>query len=109
MRIRFLAGCILLLTLLLNTGQVQAASVSGTPLLFPETGHTLAYNFRDFWEQNGGLAIFGYPITEVYLENNRPVQYFERARFEWFGDLALTQGGLLGRWAAIEKQDQLPF
>jgi LPXTG-site transpeptidase (sortase) family protein len=109
MWMRLLLGSLLLLTLLLNTGQVQAASVNGAPLFFPETGHTLAYNFREFWEQNGGLDIFGYPITEVYLENNRPVQYFERARFEWFGDLVLTQGGLLGRWAAREKQDQPAF
>jgi LPXTG-site transpeptidase (sortase) family protein len=109
MQIRFLLGSLLLLTLLLNTGQGQAASVNGAPLFFPETGHTLAYNFRDFWEHNGGLDIFGYPITEVYLENNRPVQYFERARLEWFGNLALTQGGLLGRWAATEKQDLPAF
>ena len=49
------------------------------------------------------------PITEVYLENSRPVQYFERTRFEWYGDLVLTQVGLLGRWAASEKQNLPAF
>jgi LPXTG-site transpeptidase (sortase) family protein len=103
---------ILLNTALLETTPTQAQTeitAEGSPLFFPETGHTLAYSFRSFWEQNGGLSIFGFPITEVYVENGRPVQYFERARLEWFGDLVLTQGGLLGRWAAGDKQNQLPF
>ena len=28
------------------------------------------------------MPIFGYPITEVLVEDGRHVQYFERARFE---------------------------
>lgn len=31
----------------------------------------------------GGLAIFGYPISEEFVEGDLVVQYFERARFEW--------------------------
>jgi hypothetical protein len=56
---------------------------------FPETGHNLAYGFRHYWEANGGLAIFGYPITEEFEERSQQdgqvytVQYFERARFEY--------------------------
>ncbi|MBX6341747.1 MAG: hypothetical protein IRY97_04760 [Thermomicrobiaceae bacterium] len=49
---------------------------------FPETGHTLAGKFRDYWNQHGGVAIFGFPITEVTDENDTKVQYFERARLE---------------------------
>lgn len=51
---------------------------------FPETGHTLRGAFRFFWETNGGLPIFGYPITEEYNapDTGRLTQYFERARFE---------------------------
>lgn len=109
MRIWLWLTSLMLLTALLTTSQAQANTTNGTPVFFPETGHTLAYSFRDFWQHNGGLDIFGYPITEVYLENARPVQYFERARFEWFGDLVLTQGGLLGRWAATGKQDLPDF
>ncbi len=57
-------------------------------LYFPETGHTLGGGFRAFWEQNGGLPIFGFPISEEFTEigsDGRPVtvQYFERHRFEW--------------------------
>jgi len=51
-------------------------------LYFTATGHTLAGRFKDFWTQNGGLEIFGYPISEVVDQNGTKVQYFERARFE---------------------------
>jgi len=62
-----------------------------TPLrrFFPETGHFLANGFLRFWLRNGGLPVFGYPIseefTEVDPETGQPVtvQYFERARFSW--------------------------
>ncbi len=56
---------------------------------FPETGHTLAYGFKAYWEANGGLYTFGYPISEEFTEWNPDtgeyytVQYFERARFEY--------------------------
>jgi hypothetical protein len=55
---------------------------------FPETGHHIAGGFQAYWEANGGLAQFGYPITEVITERledgkTYAVQYFERARFEY--------------------------
>lgn len=50
---------------------------------YRETGHYLCFGFRDWWNQHGGLTIFGYPISEEFMENGRTVQYFERARFEW--------------------------
>ena len=58
------------------------------PHYFPQTGHTIAPRFRAYWEQNGGLAQFGYPLTEEFSEmrsytERYQVQYFERARFEW--------------------------
>ncbi|MDI3339269.1 MAG: glycosyl hydrolase [Sphaerobacter sp.] len=52
-------------------------------IYFPQTGHYLSYGFKDYWERNGGLAVFGYPISEEFTENGYTVQYFERARFEW--------------------------
>jgi hypothetical protein len=50
---------------------------------FEETGHNIRYGFRDFWRQNGGLLLFGYPLTEEFVENGVAVQYFERARLEY--------------------------
>jgi len=51
-------------------------------LFFPQTGHTI-WGFYPFWQQHGGVAVFGYPISEDYLApDGADVQYFERARFE---------------------------
>ena len=55
---------------------------------FEETGHNLSGDFRTYWETRGGLAQFGFPISEVFNEtledgNTYQVQYFERARFEY--------------------------
>ena len=54
---------------------------------FAETGHYIAGAFLNYWYANGGLAQFGYPLTEEFdevLEDGKTyrVQYFERARFE---------------------------
>jgi hypothetical protein len=56
------------------------------------SGHTLRNNpapFREFWLRNGGLEVFGRPISEQFQEVNAAdgqtywVQYFERQRMEW--------------------------
>jgi hypothetical protein len=39
--------------------------------------------FLSFWRANGGLLVFGYPLSGEIVENGRIVQYFERARFEY--------------------------
>ena len=44
--------------------------------------------FLRFWRSNGGVLIFGYPISEEIVENGRIVQYFERARFEYHPEAA---------------------
>jgi len=60
---------------------------------FPQTGHFLAFGFKTYWENNGGLAMYGYPISEEFTEKNSDdgnsytVQYFERARFEYHPEL----------------------
>ncbi len=56
---------------------------------FSQTGHNLRNSFKAYWEANGGLAIYGYPISEEFEEVNPDdgktyvVQYFERNRFEY--------------------------
>ncbi|HEX5504059.1 MAG TPA: kelch repeat-containing protein [Thermomicrobiales bacterium] len=54
---------------------------------FPVTGHNVAPDFYAYWQAHGGLAQFGYPLSEEFLEpladgKAYTVQYFERARFE---------------------------
>jgi len=67
---------------------------------FPPTDHALAYGFKAYWERNGGLPVFGYPLTEEFTENGFTVQYTERQRFEWHptdrGTPYEFQLGLLG-------------
>ncbi|HEX6288111.1 MAG TPA: VanW family protein [Herpetosiphonaceae bacterium] len=55
---------------------------SGPFRYFKETGHNIGTRIKAFYEQNGGIPIFGLPLTEVVREGNLEVQYFERARFE---------------------------
>lgn len=50
---------------------------------FPQTGHYVIGGFLDFFNRHGGLAVFGYPLTDEFSEGGMTVQYFERARFEW--------------------------
>jgi hypothetical protein len=54
---------------------------------FFQTHHSLSYGFKAYWETHGGLAIFGYPLTEEFQEQTPQgkftVQYFERNRFEY--------------------------
>lgn len=55
---------------------------------FPDTDHQVCYAFLDFFEANGGIAQFGYPISDLEFQEGRLVQYFQRACFEWHPDLA---------------------
>lgn len=50
---------------------------------FAETGQAVGWEFRVFYEANGDQAIFGAPITGLFVEDDVLVQYFEHARFEW--------------------------
>lgn len=62
---------------------------------FPETRHYLSNGFKAYWESNGGLPVFGYPISEEFSENGFTVQYFERARLEWHPEYAGTRYAVL--------------
>jgi len=59
---------------------------------FLETGHTVAYAFLNFYNLNGGLDIFGYPISDFTTSvDGWIVQYFQRARMEWHPELSGDQ------------------
>jgi hypothetical protein len=58
-----------------------------------ETEHIVQYGFKTIWERYGEARIFGYPISEEIEEQFpdgvwRTVQYFERARFEYWPERA---------------------
>ncbi len=70
---------------------------------YPETGHNVPADLAAYWDANGGLAQFGYPVSEVFtesLEDGRSyeVQYFERARFERHPENAPPANVLLGQF-----------
>ncbi len=69
-------------------------------IYFPQTGHNLSGQFLAYWQANGGLSIFGYPITEAFMENGYLVQYFERNRFELHPENQPPYNVLLGRLGA---------
>ena len=84
---------------------------------FPETGFTVPAVFIRYWDANGSLPVFGYPISEARTERNLTdnkdylVQYFERNRFEYHPEFANTRNevllGLLGvelnRWRTFDE------
>lgn len=81
---------------------------------FVATGHWLCDGFNSYWEEHGGLEIFGYPITDEYRdENGVNVQYFERARFEWHPDAWPEQHdvllGHLGGELIADRRAEEPF
>jgi hypothetical protein len=68
---------------------------------FPETGQCISGRTRQFWEQNGGLPVFGFPTTDQHQEQieGKPfqVQWFERNRLELHPENARPYDVLLGR------------
>ncbi len=77
---------------------------------FPQTGHTIAYTFLDYFKAHGGIDIFGYPITEMYFEDGIVVQYFQRLKMEWHPDdpVSRVQIGNLGELYLATYRDRIP-
>ncbi|MDQ2806024.1 MAG: glycosyl hydrolase family 18 protein [Chloroflexota bacterium] len=81
---------------------------------FPQTGHSLSGGFLEYWRAHGGLAIYGYPLSEEFAEASPSdgkvytVQYFERNRFEFHPELRgtpyIVQLGLLGSQYTARRQ-----
>lgn len=50
---------------------------------YPETGYAICFDFLEFFDEFGGVAQFGYPISNLEDRDGRIVQYFYKARLEW--------------------------
>lgn len=67
----------------------EAGEVVSIPDNFPacrfyrETRQSICYSFLEFFEENGGAAQFGYPISGFEIHNGWISQYFQLARLEW--------------------------
>jgi hypothetical protein len=86
------------------------APPNGDQRCFPETGQCIAGRIREFWEQNGGLTVFGYPVTpeqEQMIEGKLlRAQWFERNRLELHPENQAPYDVLLGRLGADRLAQQ---
>ncbi len=77
---------------------------------FSETNQCIDGRIREFWEQNGGLAIFGFPIgpeEQATVDGKTiTVQRFERNRLELHPENARPYDVLLGRLGADRLAQQ---
>jgi hypothetical protein len=87
-RVPRLFSVVAILTLLGLALGAAPSRAQGDAHTFPETGHTVSGMFWQYWQQHGGLAQQGYPISDPIQEKSDlngqtyQVQYFERAVFE---------------------------
>lgn len=88
----FLCSLALLLALFAGAAPANAQQ----RICFAQTGHCIGGRFAQYWQQNGGLAVFGEPLTDKLAEQVRTVQYFERQRFELHTENAAPYDALLG-------------
>jgi uncharacterized protein YkwD len=81
----------------------RLASAQPARQCFPQTGECIEGEFRLYWEQNGGLPVFGYPVTPARPEIDPATnsifltQWFERNRFELHPENQPPYRVLLGR------------
>ncbi|HEU5086928.1 MAG TPA: CAP domain-containing protein, partial [Roseiflexaceae bacterium] len=82
----------------------RGVSAQTSERCFTETGFCMSGRIREFWEQNGGLPVFGYPIgpqQQAMVEGRAlQVQLFERNRLELHPENARPYDVLLGRLGA---------
>ncbi|NJL34134.1 MAG: hypothetical protein HC893_10110 [Chloroflexaceae bacterium] len=107
------AGTLVVLAVLLLTLATfphPPTSAQTSQRCFAETTYCIEGRIRQFWEQNGGLPVFGLPITpqrEEMIEGDViQVQWFERNRLELHPDNARPYDVLLGRLGvdALDRQ-----
>jgi hypothetical protein len=79
----------------------QPPAPGGRCRMFTETNHQVCGRILDYWEQNGGLPVFGFPITDQapqQVEGREfQTQWFERNRLELHPENARPYDVLLGR------------
>jgi hypothetical protein len=110
-RTQTIAGICCLLSMLLGASLLLGGSASAASgqRCFAETGYCIAGRIREFWEQNGGLSVFGYPTgpqEAVEVEGTTvQAQPFERNRLELHPENARPYDVQLGRLGADALSD----
>jgi hypothetical protein len=81
-------------------------------MLFTQTGKRLGGLFLQYWQQHGGLAQQGYPISDQFTEKSAldgktyTVQYFERAVFERHPENTTPYDVLLSQLGTFRYRDK---
>lgn len=95
-----------------STNTFTSGHAQGQRQTFPQTGKTLSSGFLDYWNKHGGLAQFGYPISNEMAEMSEmdgktyAVQYFERAVFEYHPENSPPNDVLLSLLGVFQYQDK---
>jgi uncharacterized lipoprotein YbaY len=96
---RWSAALLFLLTLSLAAPPALAAQERER--CFAETGYCISGRIREYWEQNGGLAVFGLPLGPQQALTTEggaiQAQWFERHRLELHPENPAPYDVLLGR------------
>lgn len=85
---RRFTGIMAMVMLMLGMLPAVAAAQSNCTR-FPETGYEVCDRFRSYWDGNGGLPVFGYPLSDALDETRfdtgttSTAQYFQRERLEY--------------------------
>jgi uncharacterized protein YkwD len=88
-----LSSLLVALALLFASVSVPTARAAAATV-YP-TGYSVSPAFQTFFAANGGVEIFGYPLTGEVAEGGYTVQYFERSRFEFHPEFAGTANEVL--------------
>lgn len=107
MRVRFYFCLIMLVVLSIL---LESTSAHASPRCFIETNTCIEGRIAEFWEQNGNLAVFGYPLgaPEQRTIDGKTfiVQQFQRNRLELHPENAQPYDVLLGRLGADRLSQQ---
>ena len=107
MRIGRFVGFLVFVVCVLLTSHPRAHAAARC---FVETNQCIDGRIAEFWAQNGGLAVFGFPIgaqEQITIDGQiRTVQRFQRNRIELHPDNARPYDVLLGRLGADRLAQQ---
>ena len=95
-----LALALLLITFALPPARPAAAAPRCFPEAAPVITDCIDGRIADFWAAQGGLPVFGYPLSPARQEGAVTAQLFERARLEHHPENPAPYDILLGRLGA---------
>lgn len=106
-----LAGCLALLVgAVALVAPIPGAQAQTEERCFAETGYCMQGRIREFWERNGGLPVFGLPISPQQEEEiegvARQVQWFQRNRLELHPENERPYDVQLGRLGVLLLEQQ---